>query len=198
METDLDSLHWFTSSFSASGACVEVAHLPGGGVAVRDSKDRGGASHVYTRLAWEAFLADAKSGAFDLPVALQAARLLDQPNPPSLALATKAAHSAAGNTRVRAAGCRELLTATCPSARTATSTQLPPVGPLYELFTHRVTSFTARALQLLDEVVDDLPAPLRIVSHDAQPFHREQVAVDVGLLVEVERAGQVFHVHDVG
>ena len=75
METDLDSpdsLHWFTSSFSASGACVEVAHLPGGGVAVRDSKDRGGASHLYTRRAWEAFLADAKNGAFDLPLALRA------------------------------------------------------------------------------------------------------------------------------
>jgi Domain of unknown function (DUF397) len=139
METDLDSLHWFTSSFSASGACVEVAHLPGGGVAVRDSKDRGRISHVYTRLAWEAFLAGAKNGAFDLPPALRAARLLGQPNPPSLALATKAAHSAAGNTRARPAGCREFLTPTRPPGRTATSTQLPPVGPLYVLFTHRAT-----------------------------------------------------------
>jgi hypothetical protein len=69
METELDKLHWFTSSFSASGACVEVAHLPRGGVGVRDSKDRGKTPQVYTRRAWEAFLADAKNGAFDLPLA---------------------------------------------------------------------------------------------------------------------------------
>jgi hypothetical protein len=69
METGLDNLHWFTSSASASGACVEVAHLPGGGVAVRDSKDRDKAPHVYTRREWEAFLVGAKNGEFDLPVA---------------------------------------------------------------------------------------------------------------------------------
>jgi Domain of unknown function (DUF397) len=69
MELNQGSLHWFKSSFSAAGNCVEVAHLPGGGVAVRDSKDRAQAAHVYSRSEWEAFLANAKNGEFDLPVA---------------------------------------------------------------------------------------------------------------------------------
>jgi hypothetical protein len=68
METGQDSLHWFKSSFSASGSCVEVAHLPGGGVALRDSKDRGKAAHVYTRHEWEAFLAGVRNGEFDPPL----------------------------------------------------------------------------------------------------------------------------------
>jgi hypothetical protein len=66
METGLDNLRWFKSSRSASGACVEVAHPPGGGVAVRDSKDRGRAPHIYTRRQWAAFLAGVKNGEFDL------------------------------------------------------------------------------------------------------------------------------------
>jgi uncharacterized protein DUF397 len=70
MGAELTDLHWFKSSASASGACVEVAHLPGGGVAVRDSKDRGKAPHVYTRREWEAFLTGAKNGEFDLPPVL--------------------------------------------------------------------------------------------------------------------------------
>jgi hypothetical protein len=69
MEPNLGDLHWFKSSFSAAGNCVEVAHLPGGGVAVRDSKDRVKAPHVYTGPEWVAFLAGAKSGEFDLPLA---------------------------------------------------------------------------------------------------------------------------------
>jgi hypothetical protein len=69
MDTDLANLHWFKSSASAAGNCVEVAHLPGGGVAVRDSKDRSKTPHVYTRGEWEAFLAGAKNGEFDLPLA---------------------------------------------------------------------------------------------------------------------------------
>jgi len=67
MEADLSGLHWFKSSASAVGNCVEVAHVPGGGVAVRDSKDRSKAPHVYTRSEWEAFLAGARNGEFDLP-----------------------------------------------------------------------------------------------------------------------------------
>jgi hypothetical protein len=67
METDLPGLRWFKSSFSAAGNCVEVAHLPSGGVTVRDSKDRGKAAHVFTRGEWEAFLAGVMNGEFDLP-----------------------------------------------------------------------------------------------------------------------------------
>ena len=68
MERELGNLLWFKSSASAAGNCVEVAHLPGGGVAVRDSKDRAKVPHVYTRPEWEAFLVGAKKGEFDLPV----------------------------------------------------------------------------------------------------------------------------------
>jgi hypothetical protein len=68
MKGNLGQLHWFKSSASAAGNCVEVAHLPGGGVAVRDSKDRGQAPHFYTRSEWEAFLVRARNGEFDLPV----------------------------------------------------------------------------------------------------------------------------------
>lgn len=64
---DLRGLRWFKSSFSGSGGCVEVAHLPEGGVAVRDTKDRSKAPHVYTGHEWEAFLSGVKQGEFDLP-----------------------------------------------------------------------------------------------------------------------------------
>ncbi|HEY6495886.1 MAG TPA: DUF397 domain-containing protein [Trebonia sp.] len=67
MELNDRALEWFKSSYSAAGNCVEVAHLPGGGVAVRDSKDRAKAAHVYTGSEWQAFLAGAKDGEFDLP-----------------------------------------------------------------------------------------------------------------------------------
>jgi hypothetical protein len=69
MEPIQGDLRWFKSSASAAGNCVEVAHLPGGGVAVRDTKDRAKAAHVYTRPEWEAFLVGAKNGEFDLPLA---------------------------------------------------------------------------------------------------------------------------------
>jgi hypothetical protein len=68
MDRDLSDLSWFTSSASAAGACVEVAHLPEGGVAVRDSKDRSRAPHFYTRQEWDAFLTGVKRGEFDLPI----------------------------------------------------------------------------------------------------------------------------------
>jgi hypothetical protein len=68
MELTTGDLRWFKSSASAAGNCVEVAHLPnGGGVAVRDTKDRAKAPHVYTRPEWDAFLAGAKNGEFDIP-----------------------------------------------------------------------------------------------------------------------------------
>ncbi len=64
---DLRGLRWFKSSASGSGGCVEVAHLPEGGVALRDTKDRTKAPHVYTRPEWEAFLVGVKNGEFDIP-----------------------------------------------------------------------------------------------------------------------------------
>ena len=69
METDLTKLRWFKSSASAAGACVELAHLPEGGVALRDTKNRSKAPHFYTRQEWAAFLIGAKNGEFDSPTA---------------------------------------------------------------------------------------------------------------------------------
>lgn len=62
-----DDLTWFKSSRSnASGECVEVAHLPAGGVALRDTKDRSKPAHEYTPGEWAAFIGGVKNGEFDL------------------------------------------------------------------------------------------------------------------------------------
>jgi hypothetical protein len=59
---------WFKSSFSGpnGGSCVEVRFLPGGTVAVRDTKDRSQPALVFTTGEWVAFLAGARAGEFDL------------------------------------------------------------------------------------------------------------------------------------
>src|SRR5260221_14145781 len=56
-----------------------------------------------------------------------------RPNSPSLAPPRNASHSGLVKIRAGPWGCRELRIAICPSARKATSTQLPPVGPLWRL-----------------------------------------------------------------
>jgi hypothetical protein len=57
---------WQKSTRSMGAAqCVEVARLPGGDVAVRDSKDQNGPVLVYTPAEWHAFLDGAKKGEFD-------------------------------------------------------------------------------------------------------------------------------------
>lgn len=48
-----------------SGACVEVAVLPDGEIAVRNSRHPSGPALVYTRAEIAAFLAGAKAGEFD-------------------------------------------------------------------------------------------------------------------------------------
>ena len=48
-----------------SGNCVEVATLPGGDVAVRNSRHPSGPALVYTRTEIAAFLAGVKDGEFD-------------------------------------------------------------------------------------------------------------------------------------
>jgi Domain of unknown function (DUF397) len=64
---DLGGASWRTSSHSQSeGECVEAAFLPGGGVAIRHSKDPRGSVLRYTRGEWDAFLKGAKDGEFDL------------------------------------------------------------------------------------------------------------------------------------
>ena len=64
---DFSGVQWRTSSFSNSDEdnnCVEVAFLPGGEVAVRDTKARSRTPHVHTAAAWTAFLAAVRSGEF--------------------------------------------------------------------------------------------------------------------------------------
>ena len=48
-----------------SGNCVEMAELPTGEIAVRNSRDPEGAVLVYTREEVEAFVGGAKDGDFD-------------------------------------------------------------------------------------------------------------------------------------
>jgi hypothetical protein len=65
-ERVLDGLSWIKSSLSFSNSnCVEVAALPGGGVAVRSSKNPAGAVLRFTPGEWDAFVGGAKAGEFD-------------------------------------------------------------------------------------------------------------------------------------
>jgi hypothetical protein len=69
MPETVDDLAWRTSSFSGSGGassgCVEVAPLPHGGIAVRDTKDRTRTAHLHSTPAWQAFLAGIRAGEFN-------------------------------------------------------------------------------------------------------------------------------------
>jgi hypothetical protein len=68
-EHDTSSAKWLTSRACNNSACVQVAHLPGGMVAIRDSKDTAKAAHVFDSDEWSAFVAGVRAGDFDLPVA---------------------------------------------------------------------------------------------------------------------------------
>lgn len=53
---DLSAAAWRKSSFSNGGEhCIEITDLPGGGVALRDSKNPGFPALRYTAEEWDAF-----------------------------------------------------------------------------------------------------------------------------------------------
>lgn len=67
MDRIAPELAWRKSSQSAQqDNCVEVANLPDGGYAIRDSKDSDGPVLGFADSDWKAFIGDVKSGAFDL------------------------------------------------------------------------------------------------------------------------------------
>ncbi|MFG2072036.1 DUF397 domain-containing protein [Nonomuraea maritima] len=58
---------WQKSSFcNGASACVEVAPLADGNVALRDSKEQDGPVLVFTPAEWAAFTAGVREGEFDL------------------------------------------------------------------------------------------------------------------------------------
>ncbi len=64
--TQLPMARWRKSQASnPSGCCVEVAELPDGAIAVRNSRDPAGPALVYTRAEVAAFLTGVKNGEFD-------------------------------------------------------------------------------------------------------------------------------------
>ncbi|WP_109527292.1 MULTISPECIES: DUF397 domain-containing protein [Nocardia] len=66
MSKDLSSPRWFKSSYSGgNNECVEVAHLDGDHVGIRDSKNPDAGSLVFTPGEWAAFTAGVRDGEFD-------------------------------------------------------------------------------------------------------------------------------------
>jgi Domain of unknown function (DUF397) len=68
--TSLHGVAWKKSTFSnPSGNCVELAKLPNGKIAVRNSRHPSGPALVYERGEIDAFLRAAKAGEFDSVIA---------------------------------------------------------------------------------------------------------------------------------
>jgi hypothetical protein len=66
LASELDDVRWLKSQHSnPNGACVELAALPSGEIAMRNSRFPVGAVLLYTQAEITAFLAGAKDGEFD-------------------------------------------------------------------------------------------------------------------------------------
>jgi Domain of unknown function (DUF397) len=64
--SELRGAVWHKSGYSnPNGNCVEVAELPDGTIAVRDSRHPGGVALIYTRREITAFFRGVKDGQFD-------------------------------------------------------------------------------------------------------------------------------------
>ncbi|MEU9884396.1 DUF397 domain-containing protein [Sphaerisporangium sp. NPDC051011] len=66
MDIAYSDLNWRKASLSSAEGqnCVEVAARPGGGQAVRDSKNPGGPILTFTSGGWNAFIRGVKDGEF--------------------------------------------------------------------------------------------------------------------------------------
>nr|WP_063065622.1 DUF397 domain-containing protein [Nocardia violaceofusca] len=68
MSVDLSTAQWLKSSHSGAGKdCVVVAHLAGGTVGVRDSKNPDGPALLFTPAEWDAFTTGIQNGKFQRP-----------------------------------------------------------------------------------------------------------------------------------